>query len=75
MSPKYDNKYNCNKCGETYVNTIKVTDYINNIMCECETTCINCGFKDYWAYGFFESRSDGFNETGRYSRGELKNDY
>jgi len=51
---KYDSPHTCNKCGKQ-TNEIKVTDSLNGYMHECKTTCTNCGFKDYWAHGFFES--------------------
>ena len=50
---KYHDLYSCNKCGKN--NKITVKDYIEGIICEASTVCLNCGFKDYWAYGFFES--------------------
>lgn len=54
MTHKYNNKFKCSKC-KNLANKIKVMDCLNFTICECKTKCLNCGFEDYWAYGFFES--------------------
>lgn len=51
---KYDDKLFCVKCGS--MNEITVKDRCDNIICECETLCSECGHEDYWATGFFESK-------------------
>ena len=28
-------------------------------VCKCVTRCVECGFVDYWAYGFYESKQMG----------------
>ena len=30
-------------------------DTMNRVTCEAETECQDCGHKDYWVYGWFES--------------------
>ena len=54
----------CNKCGK--VNKVEVTDQIDHIVTECDTTCNTCGFKDFWALGHFESSQVGYNKSKRY---------
>lgn len=52
----YHNPDSCNKCqGEN-----KLLNYVfyDGFMHEAETECTKCGFKDYWAHGFFESGSE-----------------
>lgn len=62
----YDDYYSCNSCGSlNNTNKIIYEDYY--LVCEVDTTCSVCGFNDYWAYGFFESRNDGFNKSEKYS--------
>jgi hypothetical protein len=51
---EYDDCRYCNKCGERS-NELFEKDSIANTVCEYETKCTKCGFKDYWAYGFYES--------------------
>lgn len=54
---EYDNVNYCNKCGSP--NEVKIVDSIDGrIPLECYTICSKCGFEDYWATGFFESRQD-----------------
>ena len=60
----YDNCSSCNKCSGT--NKVKIIDTIGYTICECETKCEDCGFEDYWAHGFFESRIDGYNMSKKY---------
>lgn len=53
---KHDNKYICNKCGGK--NDVAIGDMIEGHITECLTKCKQCGFEDYWTYGFFESSAD-----------------
>lgn len=54
----------CNKCaGE---NEVEVVDTTESHICEARTTCKQCGFKDYWAYGFFESSTEMESKCRRY---------
>ena len=62
----YDSMRSCNKCGSNK-NTIVVRDSIESTICECDTKCSICGFEDYWAYGFFESRQDGYDKALKYT--------
>jgi hypothetical protein len=68
MSTKtlYHNPYTCNKCGEK--NEVIGKDYIENIPCEYETTCIVCGFVDYWVKGVFESSQEGYDNCKKYTK-------
>lgn len=52
----YDDYCRCIKCDGK--NKITDRDYINHTLAECDTECDECGHKDYWAYGFYMSRSD-----------------
>lgn len=61
----FDSPDSCNKCGKQNILILKDSiDYLTP--CEYETECTVCGFKDYWAYGFFESRQDGLNRSDKY---------
>lgn len=53
---EYHHKESCNKCCGT--NNIVVTDFTDSFVSECETICSECGHKDYWAHGFFESGTE-----------------
>jgi len=46
----------CNKCSG--VNDFNAVYSDTGHIEECETKCTICGFKDYWAYGFFESSQE-----------------
>jgi len=60
----YHRKETCNKCG--CLNEIKRTDGEDGITHECETKCTCCGFRDYWAHGFFSSMQDGYDKCEKY---------
>ena len=60
----YQHKESCNKCSGT--NTIKEVDSENGVVYEAETTCKDCGFRDYWATGFFQSGMDGYDKAKTY---------
>lgn len=55
----------CNKCGG--VNNSTTTDSLDGRMLECKTVCVNCGFRDYWAHGFFESSQEIISKCKTYS--------
>lgn len=62
----YDDYYSCNSCGGlNHMNKILYEECY--LVCEVDTTCTECKFNDYWAYGFFESGKDGFNKSEKYS--------
>ena len=61
----YDNPNSCNRCGGE--NIVNQTDSIEYTMCEAETECKDCGFKDYWAYGHFESGAEIVSKCKKYS--------
>lgn len=54
----------CNKCGGR--NDETPTDIVAYQVSECETVCRDCGFEDYWAYGFFESSDRGYDSCKKY---------
>ena len=56
MGDKYDNKHYCIKCGAS--NIIKVEGIEAGVVSEVRTTCSACRHKDYWSFGYFESRAD-----------------
>lgn len=53
MTDKYDNMYVCIKCSGS--NDVKTVTTDGGYTSEAETYCMDCGHKDYWAYGFFNS--------------------
>lgn len=55
-SIKYDDKELCIKCSSP--NHVSVIDHDEGFISECETMCSICNHKDYWAYGFFQSKSE-----------------
>lgn len=57
----------CNKCaGDNQVT--EVTQSEGGYILEAKTKCNDCGFKDYWAYGFFDSGQDMVSRCKRYRR-------
>lgn len=69
---QYDEKESCNSCGIGQ-NEVKVTSHDCGYISECETKCKDCGFTDYWAYGFFESGSYMVGKSKKYSFGVKSN--
>lgn len=57
---EYHNRNKCQKCGG--VNNENVKDTINGHITEAETTCKSCGFKGYWAHGFFDTEPSDMGE-------------
>ena len=55
----------CNRCSQT--NDVELIDTINGHACEAKTKCLTCGFKDYWAYGFFESSQERESNCEKYT--------
>ena len=52
----YHLETSCNSCGgETFVDPISHDD---GYLAEAKTLCRDCGFKDYWVHGFFQSSSE-----------------
>lgn len=62
---EYDCLESCNKCGGA--NNITPKSMEGTIVCEAETECTHCGFKDYWAYGYFQSGSEIIGKSEKYS--------
>ena len=58
----------CNACGEK--NELINPAYDERGVYETKTTCEECGHKDYWAYGFFESGSEMESKCQKYSFGK-----
>ena len=56
----------CNKCASETI-TSRVAQSDGGHISECETKCTVCGFKDYWAYGFFESGQEMVSNCEKYS--------
>lgn len=52
----YHNPDSCNKCKGQNIFIKEIYD--NAFLCEVQTKCSECGFEDYWAYGFFESSTE-----------------
>jgi len=62
LDTKYQNPYTCNKCtGQNNING----DLREG---EAMTECTECGFKDFWAYGFFESSQEMESNASSYTR-------
>lgn len=55
MMEEYDDKYECQKCGGT--NKIGRGSTDGGYISVCFTECSECGHKDFWAYGHFESEN------------------
>jgi len=62
---KYHNPDSCNKCKGK--NEIVNTEFVAGHMCEAETKCTECGFKDYWGAGHFESGQNMKSNCSTYS--------
>ena len=57
MVIKYHDPSSCNKCGEG-MNKFIDEIWDGSVMCEVRTQCRQCGHKDYWGYGYFESAAE-----------------
>ena len=56
----------CNKCKGS--NSVEITDTLDgHTVLEAKTACSDCGFEDYWAYGWFESGQDMISKCEKYS--------
>ena len=64
----FHRKESCNKC--TGENEIKIIDTDDGHISECETVCRNCGHRDYWAHGYFQSGSEMKSKCKTYTVGE-----
>lgn len=73
MATKYDEKTSCNACG-IGLNQIKVISIDAGCVSECATTCMTCGFTDFWCYGFFESGAQMEGKSKKYSFDDSSND-
>ena len=62
---EYHNINSCNKCKGG--NLTSRESFIDWHICEAVTKCSECGFDDYWAYGFFESGSEMESNCEKYS--------
>lgn len=61
----YHEPSSCNKCsGENQYLQAYFDEYL---MVEVKTKCKDCGFDDYWAYGFFESSEDMVSNCKKYN--------
>lgn len=60
----YDVMQSCNRCGGS--NEYYISSCTRSYIEECKTKCQDCGFEDYWAYGFFESGQRGYNQSEKY---------
>lgn len=63
---KYHCKNSCNKCAGD--NMVHIIDTDDGYISECETTCRRCGYKDYWAHGYFESGAEIESRCKKYTR-------
>lgn len=55
----------CNKCGG-----LNRVTFGSEHTGEASTKCTECGFEDYWAYGYFESGGSMESNCATYSFGE-----
>jgi len=60
----------CNKCAG--YNEVDVCDSVGGGVSEATTECIDCGFKDFWAYGHFESGTEMVSNCQKYYPGGKK---
>ena len=65
MTTEFHKVSSCNKCKGT--NTIYNEVYESAHLHEASTKCEDCGFDDYWAYGFFESGAEMASNCETYS--------
>lgn len=63
---KYDKLYSCNSCGGENKVT-KIISFMSSGLDEVNTECKECQYIDFWAYGVFQSRIDGYNECAKYT--------
>ena len=68
MKTEYDDPYSCNSCGKD--NKVEVDPFPPWGSGETNTKCNCCGFVDSWHFGFFQSGSEGFNKSRKYSFGD-----
>ena len=62
---EYDCPESCNKCKGA--NVFVTPYYEESQLYETKTICQDCGFYDYWAYGFFDSGGDMVSNCETYS--------
>jgi len=62
---KYHRLDSCNKCGGD--NRSKPTAFDDDFVSEAKTECQDCGFEDFWAYGFYESSEEIISKCKTYS--------
>lgn len=65
MGTKYHVAESCNRCAG--VNEMINPAIDERGVYESKTKCKDCGFDDYWAYGFFESSSEMESKCATYS--------
>jgi hypothetical protein len=61
----YDCPDSCNKCKG--YNEYILPSYEGQTLIETSTKCQQCGFEDYWTYGYFESGANGLSNCIKYS--------
>ena len=54
----------CNKCNGN--NELINPSYESQFLHETKTICKDCGYVDYWAYGYFESGANGLSKCDKY---------
>ncbi len=59
----------CNKCG--HANRLEIVESVGPMPTEYNTTCMYCGFEDYWVTGYFESMMSGHDACKKYKPMEL----
>lgn len=62
---KYHSIHSCNKCNGANKTIIPSVD--ERGIYESKTKCDDCGFTDYWAYGFYESSQSMESKCNTYS--------
>jgi hypothetical protein len=61
MASKVDSVGKCICCGG--VNEVTNKDHIEHTLCEAETVCNDCGFINYWAYGYFNREESAWKDV------------
>ena len=64
---KYQCPDSCNKCGGSNNELLNGNPFNPDSSGETATKCQDCGFEDYWAFGFFESSQEMVSKAKTYS--------
>lgn len=72
MMNEYHRVESCNKCRG--FNKLSRESYDSGHLHEASTKCVDCGFEDYWAFGYFESGAEMESKCEKYYTNKLEAD-